>query len=46
MKDARVTVRFPEAIKQKLDEEAAIRGWNLSQLIREIVKEYFMNKQN
>lgn len=45
MKDARITVRFPEAIKKRLDEEAAERGWNLSQLIREIVKEYFANKQ-
>lgn len=46
MKDSRITIRFPEAIKKRLDEEAAERGWNLSQLIREIVKEYFMNKQN
>ena len=45
MKDARITIRFPEAIKKRLDEEAANRGWNLSQLIREIVKEYFANKQ-
>lgn len=45
MKDARLTIRFPEAIKQQLEEEAARRGWNLSQLVREIVKEYFMNKQ-
>lgn len=44
MKDARITIRFPEAIKKRLDEEAASRGWNLSQLIREIVKEYFANK--
>lgn len=41
MKDARITVRFPEAIKNKLDEEADKRGWNLSQLLREIVKDYF-----
>lgn len=42
MKDARITIRFPEAMKKQLEEAADKRGWNVSQLIREIVKEYFM----
>ena len=46
MKDARVTVRFPEGMKKQLEEIAANRGWNVSQLIREIIREYLMNKQN
>lgn len=46
MKDAKLTVRFPEAMKKRLDEEAAERGWNLSQLVREIIKDYFTNKDS
>lgn len=45
LRDNRITVSFQETIKKLLEEEAARRGWNLSQLVREIVKEYFANKQ-
>ena len=41
LKDNRITVSFQEETKKRLELEAAKRGWNLSQLVREIVKEYF-----
>lgn len=45
LRENRITVSFTETMKKMLEEEAAKRGWNMSQLVREIVKEYFMNKQ-
>ena len=43
MKENRITVSFPEEVKKKLEQTAQNKGWNMSQLVREIVKEYFNN---
>lgn len=45
LQNNRITVSFPEETKAKLEAEALKRGWNLSQLVREIVKEYFHNQE-
>lgn len=44
LRENRITVSFSEILKKRLEEEARTRGWNMSQLVREIVKEYFANK--
>ena len=44
LRENRITVSFPEETKKKLEQTAQQRGWNLSQLVREIVKEYFIKE--
>lgn len=46
MKNTSITFRVSEGEKARLEELAKERDIPVSQLIREIVKEYFMNKQN
>lgn len=45
LKDNRITVSFPEETKKKLEQTAQEKGWNMSQLVREIVKEYFQKEE-
>lgn len=40
LKENRITVSFQEETKKKLEQTARNKGWNLSQLVREIVKDY------
>lgn len=44
LKENRITVSFHEETKRKLEQAAAAKGWTQSQLVREIVKEYFLKE--
>lgn len=45
LKENRITVSFQEDTKKKLEQAAQRKGWNLSQLVREIVKEYLESEE-
>lgn len=45
LRENRITVSFPEETKKKLEAAAEEKGWSMSQLVREIVKEYLHNQE-
>ena len=40
LRENRITVSFQEETKKRLEKRAKDKGWSLSQLVREIVKDY------
>lgn len=43
--DNRITISFPVETKKQLEQLAQDKEWNLSQTVREIVKEYLKEKR-